>query len=255
MSRSDRTEAVVADMDRIFGPLVERRTTAAAARPAVVAGRQRRRSRWWMLGAPALVLVAGTALGLTAIREGWQPPVAATRSATPDAYRVRAPAMASRPSGAPAMVEPDSVAAAPAPDARNADVDAPAAVARDADSPPSDAPAMRPPTRTIIPATRSAAVRGPAIQRRRDGGVTAPDCPPGSLENRCIYQDVLAAHNRLYRAFERAKADGVSNRDLTAVTRRWRDARDRAEDDPDGAIRRYNQLADQLDDLRQDARP
>lgn len=255
MSRSDRTETVVADMDRIFRPLAVRPATAAAMRPATVVGRARRRSRWWVLGAPALVLAVGTALGLTAIREGWQPPVATTRPAIADAYRVRTPDMASRPSGVPATVEPESVAAAPAPDAGVSDVDAPAPVARADDLPPSDAPTMRPSTRTIVPATRSAPVRDPAIRRRRDGGVAGSDCPPGSLENRCIYQDVLAAHNRLYRAFERAKADGVSNRDLTAVTRRWRDARDRAEDDPDGAIRRYNQLADQLDDLRQDARP
>ena len=209
-----------------------------------------------MLGAPALVLVAGTALGLTAIREGWQPPVATTRPAIADAYRVRTPDMASRPSGVAATVEPESVTAAPAPDARINEVDAQRPVAHDEGLPPSNAPAMRPPTQQIVPATRSASARDPApAWRRRGGGVAVSDCPPGSLDNRCIYQDVLAAHGRLFRAFERAKEDGVSNRDLTAVTRRWREARDRAEDDPDGAIRRYNQLADQLDDLRQDTRP
>jgi hypothetical protein len=255
MSHSVRTETVAADMDRIFQPLAGV-TAGRHPSPNSVVGRERRRSRWWLLTLPPLVVAAGTALGLTAIHEGWQPPVAALRSAAPTAPQRRAIDQAA-PAGARVTDAPTAVAPAPLPDTGVAvgsggTDDAQGAVPRDDRTQPAaaDLPrAARQPVQPIDRAPGIATARAP--DRVRGGGGRASDsgCAPNSPENRCIYQDVLDAHGRLYRAYERARVRGVSNRDLTIIARRWREARNRADDDPDGAIRRYNQLADQLDDL------
>lgn len=254
MSHSVRTETVAADMDRIFQPLVGV-TAGRHPSPNPVVGRERRRSRWWLLTLPPLVVAAGTALGLTAVREGWQPPVA-LRSAAPTVLQKPAVEQGA-PAGPRVTDAPTAVANAPLPDTGVAvdsggTDDAQGAIPRDDRTQPAaaDLPrAARQPVRPIDRAPRIVTVRVP--DRVRGGGGRASDsgCPPNSPENRCIYQDVLNAHGRLYRAYERARVRGVSSRDLTVIARRWREARNRADDDPDGAIRRYNQLADQLDDL------
>ena len=75
-------------------------------------------------------------------------------------------------------------------------------------------------------------------------------CEPGSLDDQCIYQDVLNADGRLRRAFDSARRDGVPGNRLATIQRQWISARDNADADPDGTIRRYNRLADILDQER-----
>lgn len=80
-------------------------------------------------------------------------------------------------------------------------------------------------------------------------------CPPGSTDNRCIYQDVIYADTTLRVAFNRAKDAGVSEAFLADVGARWQKALQRSLDDPDGTIDRYNQLAATLDWQREDMAP
>lgn len=91
---------------------------------------------------------------------------------------------------------------------------------------------------------------GGAVQKvldRRDGFANLPRCTPGSTEDRCIYQDVLNADAKLRTAFDNARRAGVSNAQLSTIRARWNNARRDADDDPDGTIWRYNQLAAALD--------
>jgi hypothetical protein len=71
---------------------------------------------------------------------------------------------------------------------------------------------------------------------------------PGSLEDRCVYQDVLQADSRLRAIYQRAKQDGVSKLWLSAIARRWSRAHEDVKEDPGGSIRRYERLADALDE-------
>jgi len=267
MSINVQAESVAADMDRIFGPLADRPAPTVASRDLVIVGGGRRRSRWLMFGAPVLVLIAGTALGVTYARDDWRPQMVSARSATPADYRISGSDTARPATGGTVAgpAEPDVGAGDGAGAGDTLAVDVPDPVGQAAGDPGLAATAStraaadpRAPARIASDATRASAgidrAARPASARR--GGDTAtilPGCVPGSLEDRCIYQDVLNADGRLRRAFERARQDGVANRDLTAISRRWRQARDLASDDPDGTIRRYDQLADTLDDLRRDA--
>lgn len=261
MSINVQLDSVSADMERVFRPIAGRIAGPGVARESVTAVTRRGRSRWLMLGAPILVLIAGTALGVNYVREEWRPQMASAKPAAPVRERstrtsVAGPEVVVRAIGpaVPATLTGDgdaSAAQAPEPPERRG--------SREANSESSSPRGMRDDrdaSRMSSEDGRGAAddrpIRSATVRRGGDAGTTLPGCVPGSLEDRCIYQDVLNADGRLRRAFERAKQDGVGNRDLTVISRRWRQARELASDDPDGTIRRYDRLADALDDLRRD---
>lgn len=261
MAITVQTDSVAADMERIFRPLAGR-TVSAAPREAAGAVPARRRAKWLLFAAPVAVLVAGVALGVDYVGDAWRPKAAAARHATPADYRVAR--TDDRPAAAIANGVAPADAVVPARDDDPTLAEAPPPLRADgagealADATPTrTAPDPRVSVRTASVAARDGrsfdrAAR-PAPARRGGGGGSAyPDCAPGSLDDRCIYQDVLDADERLRRAFDRAKQDGVANRDLATVTRRWRQARDLATDDPDGTIRRYGQLAETLDEMRRE---
>lgn len=103
-------------------------------------------------------------------------------------------------------------------------------------------------TRRVIAATRGARSARPSQKK----SVFSPErCTSGSLEDRCIYQDVLSAHDRLSASYEQAKRNGMPAEYLTGVRARWARARRVATDEPDKAIERYNRLADFLDRFSQ----
>ena len=83
--------------------------------------------------------------------------------------------------------------------------------------------------------------------RLAEPGDAGDDCTPHSLDDQCIYADVLRADRRLHAAYAQAAKVGVPRVALLSATRRWRQARAIAQDRPDEAIRLYDALADDLD--------
>jgi hypothetical protein len=122
-------------------------------------------------------------------------------------------------------------------------------------APPADDATAVPPSRLLEPAPRATVASGPRLPQARPRRVTATragaeDCAPGASEQRCVFEDVLAADVRLRRAYARADRVGVSVDTLTAINQSWRRARRGAEADPYGTIDRYQRLTDALDDER-----
>lgn len=96
----------------------------------------------------------------------------------------------------------------------------------------------------------------------RDGGAAdtdiaaAPDVRRNAAAcwrdpDRCLYQDVLAADQRLVRAYQRARQAGVPARQMRDIRRRWDRALDGALDEPGEMIETYDGLADELDRTRE----
>lgn len=265
--------SVSADMDRIFKPLNDRVSSNAPQpdRPRQ-AGRPRGKRDWrfFTIVAPGLVLVAGAALAVGYGRFGEMPkPTGSIRHAAagpgsvtsagnvgdrqdPSGVRAASGEQAARPAIAPEsgnMMPPPA-----ADDARSTVSEAPVASPR---TPPVDRrvvrgaqPARMVPRATLAranPSPRQAPSRGEAADT-----AASPQCPPGSLEDRCIYQDVLNADARLRRAYRRARQSGVPYGQLESINRQWTRAREAAQDDPDGTIQRYDRLTGMLDRARQD---
>lgn len=258
------TDSVAADMDRIFKPLAARAgmVPAAALDGARKAGPDRRGWGRMVLVAPILLIVAGgtlaigyvsqDALGpkttarstLTAMRQVVAEP--ATRVQTPVAITpapqmdVMSPTVAT----APLAADPDP-ARDVAPASRAGGAAIPSTTQRDdaVERSPSD-------LRTSL-VLSDAPTRSAPLRSNRVAGSAPHDCVAGSLEDRCIYQDVLNADARLRLAYSRARRAGVSSQQLAAINRRWTRARDQADDDPDGTIERYDQLSDALDRARE----
>lgn len=87
------------------------------------------------------------------------------------------------------------------------------------------------------------------LRNARDG------CRPNSPDDECIYADVMRADRRLHAAYTQAVRVGVRRAALVSANRRWRQARELAEDRPDEAIRRYDALASDLDRYVADGTP
>ena len=254
------TDPVAADMDRIFKPLAKRGLASAMPLDRAGPGKKSRGGRRWRgltIVAPVLVVAASTMLAVGYVSQDSARPPSASRTAI-----VAGQASTAAPSAAVqtvALVAPSVRTGSEMPvDANGNRMTEPRA------------PAIEPPRRPAG-ATQDAATRAlPADRGGRSasapssmateaegarparGGSAAAGCPPGSLEDRCIYQDVLNADARLRRAYSRARRSGVSVRQLTAVNRRWIRAREMSLDDPDGTIERYDALADTLDRARRD---
>ncbi|QQV77739.1 hypothetical protein H5J25_02870 [Sphingomonas aliaeris] len=239
---TDSTPDVAADMERIFAPLAGR-SSQATANPVIVrsdnAPPPRPAGKGLLYVAPLLVLVAGGALASIYISNDGSPTAPVARSVA------AAPTIAT---DTGAGGEADMVESSMPADSSEMETGVSQSVPA-----PQDVAAAVPP----LPAA-------PAVQRRRDrsdaanedgeaqsGDVPSRACEPGSLDDQCIYQDVLNADGRLRRAFDRARRTGVPSGRLTAIQRQWISARDSADADPDGTIRRYDRLADILDQERE----
>lgn len=256
------TESVAADMDRIFEPLAQRAPVRAAgasdartrvARPGALGGGRR-----LAILAPVVLAIAAGGLALGYVGEQPTRPQRANATVASSDEGRRAIAAPSVASQAVSIVAP-SVRTGSEPVVRDggegvADP-APAPVPVRA-SVPSERlrgdRAARAPSRSMAGRAASRAASGAGLARDGRGAATGGRCVAGSLEDRCIYQDVLDADSRLRLAYRRAQRGGVSNRDLATVTRRWSRAREMSLDDPDGTIQRYDQLADTLDRARRD---
>ena len=266
----ETTDGVAADMERIFKPL-----TGRAIVPAFHHDRDDRRGhigRGWQrltLAAPALVLlvtaVLATGYGL-ADRPAERAKEVASAARLPRARVATAVTPPSAPAlsvPVPALTTPSAAATssgASAVNPRAPATDAPASIAETpatgnpdaAEALPARAPVRRPDMAAQPEPRREVAEARPVApaRERADPAPTVPQCTPGSLEDRCIYQDVLQADTKLRLVYDRAKQEGVSKLWLSAVARRWIRVREDAEEDPDGAIRRYGRLADALDEER-----
>lgn len=261
MSVELQANGVAEDMERIFRPVAGRRASSVPSRKAAAPDRRRRASRLLLLGVPALVVAAGASLGLDAIGGEPAAKVTTARAATATVRPVAIP------SAAPAADETFAEQVAPdvpGPDVGTRNVEPPV-VLRSASLPdetPQHFRPLRPPLARVVqaqpdqepPVAAQAESPAPVRSARRLREVATPvaDCPDGSPEDRCIYQDVLSADRRLRVAYERARQEGVEKLVLSVVGRHWREARERAEDDPDGTIRRYDYLASRLDDFSRD---
>lgn len=278
VSEVDRNQIVRSDMERVFRPLAGRSPAPehqAALDRHARAGRGsaglRGGFRWLTFAAPVLLVlfVAAFAIRFATVES------AASRTARKPSAGPLAPAAAPRdtaviassaakPSPVPGIVlkivelaradrsrpstaepsEPTPREAAPAPRAGAPAVPARAALADKGRR--TESRAARVGTAPVLAAVKSKA--RPPRARTRPSPAEAR-CPPGSLEDRCIYQDVLNADARLRAAYERATRNGVRTSELAAVRRRWARAQRSSLDEPDETIGRYGRLADELDSL------
>lgn len=269
------TEAVVADMERIFKPLAGRPHLTTLPDYDCVQVQGNPAGRGWrplMLVAPTLVLLVSAVLAISYARQG--------QHSAPSAP-VSTASQVSRPSIQPAATSP-YITPVVAPPALSPPV-ALAGVFRLPMNLPRSAPDQsarlrarnlaHPPRpvdlvpRSILATRRSltalrqswaiagTTARAASSRRGATGAQFSSVCSPESLDDRCIYQDVLSADTRLRLAYDRAERSGVSNWQLAGIDRRWSQAREHAQDDPDGTIRRYDQLAKMLDEKHRDIEP
>jgi hypothetical protein len=236
MLTGTRTD-VAADMERIFAPLDGRAAPRRGSVASVPALPRRGRSRAVLAAVAVAGAAAAAAIGYDL---GTVPDVQAPhRDATiPHATRPAAPpqpvAQLAVPEPAPAIEAVPEAGSEPEPDF------APPADAVASAGGPAIAPPDVRPRASVRPDRRIAPARDTVRDDERCTG------------DECIYRDVLAADRRLRRAYDRAARAGVSSDWLAGVNRRWNRARDRAQDDPDGAIDRYDQLAEALDAERRE---
>lgn len=247
MLMTPKPDPVASEMESIFKPLAGReRRPAEGEAPAEFRRRKRPVLSGWHLGVGAALVLVPLVTATLAIGDGRDyslasGPVTSARPAT-------AAPVGGRRDGKPGVQEPAS-------EARLAEaIDAPVAgVPQNAapDPPRQEAVASRPvETATRTPGARTA-FRDRARARNAPASRTQPvRCGSGLSEQHCLFEDVLEADARLRTAYDRADRAGVPTETLTAINRSWRRARRYAEADPRGTIRRYEQLADALDDER-----
>ncbi len=243
----ERDRHVRDDMERVFGLAGAAPTGDGARAPAPIASpaapvtastsvaAPRSGRRWILFAAPLLVavfvIVLAVKFAMTLVPDNAAAPAAERPAAT--AYTATAP----RPAPAETPVAEDVAVGMTPDDFGPAPIDdRPATAVADLRDAPAAAPAAASPV----------ADRRPADRRSR-----AADCPPGSEDDGCIYQDVVGADRRLRAAYDDAARAGVPTGELVAIRRRWDRARAISLDAPDETIRRYNQLTDRLEDLAQ----
>jgi len=255
------TDPVAADMDRIFKPLAKRGLASTVPLDRVGSGKSSRGGRRWRgltIVAPVLVVAASTMLAVGYVSQDSAHPRSASRAAiAPDRTSLRSTASPSAAVQTVALVAPSvrtgSEMLVDADGNRTVEPRAPAIEPlRRTTGETGDAAARALPAERGARSAPSSMLTEPEVARPARRGSTAAGCAPGSLEDRCIYQDVLNADARLRLAYSRARRSGVSVRQLTAVNRRWIRAREMSLDDPDGTIERYDALADTLDRARRD---
>ena len=253
-------EVVAADMERIFGPLGERQIIITPRQPHVSGGKSGSRKqtalRYIIIALTVLALMGAGIVGyrLIAVQDflrqttGWP------------AVQLQIPAIfKDRSSDAP-VPEHTSISPVSPVSPSDATVDTRAIL------PPSPPlPQTQTQTQTKSPSPPGPRIKAPLssnivddsvddvpVPDRRTAAPLQRDCPPGSEENRCIYQDVMAADARLRLAYKRARQAGVAENILRTTNLRWRQALQRSQDAPDLAIERYNRLATMLDQQREE---
>lgn len=222
---TSKPDQVASELESIFKPLDGRARRPEQGVASPVPPRRRRGLSRWHLGVGAALVAVPLVAATLALNDG-----RAYSEAT-----VSAPPPAVRPAQAPSVAPTQPLAVAPPveaapPVAQNPERDEPVATA----SPP---PAARP-----VPRERP---RRQAVRRADQAR-----CAPGVSDRYCLFEDVLEADARLRLAYDRADRAGVPAETLAAVNRSWRRARRGADADPLGTIRRYDRLADALDDER-----
>lgn len=226
MARPGDPRDISSDLERIFGTQANGGGQAGTGHSVVPAATPPARSRW-LIGLVPVAALGSIAFFLTEAQ-------VAHRPVAPAATGAKATAPAAPPPIAFTAVAP-SIPAAP--------------------SPPDGGVAPAEPT---MPADRHAPRVAPAPARPRIAepsrarpswlatGDLSSNCRPGSNEDACIYRDVRDADRRLVQVYRQAVRAGVSRDTLVRATKAWNRALDRSLDDPDGTIRRYDALADEL---------
>lgn len=259
------TDHVVADMERIFKPLAGRALVTAFQDDADASHRRGRVGRSWRLATltgAALTFLIASALAIAYGRFGM---FSARSSRLPIVASLQSDA--APPSASPSFLRASSVSTTPVPAAvvpiaaKHLRSSTDKAFPIRAQKPgittltatPSRVPRSLAGTKASM-TNRSAssvtagavALTAPLHRESAEPPLTSLSCEPGSLEDRCIYKEVLNADARLRVAFNQAKQAGVANSSLSAAIRLWRQARKIAEDDPDTTIAQYAQIADAL---------
>ncbi len=265
-------DQVVADMERIFKPLAGRAlVTAFHHDDRSESARVGRGWRRVTLAAPAAVLLVGAALAIGYGRADIpaaniaERSVAASTPATlvqptalPSSVPVSAPSTAMPPPSTNVSAAVTRLAIQPRPATGSApSLDALTRPSEPAPKPrPAEAAKLPAPAVALAadprPAKAITVASAPSRRERAESSRAAQRCEPGSMEDRCIYEDVLRADARLRRSYDEAKRGGVSKLWLAAVSRRWKRAAKAEEDDPDGTIDQYGRLADALDQKRRE---
>lgn len=226
MARPGDPRDISSDLERIFGTQANGGGQAGTGHSIVPTTTPPARSRW-LIGLVPVAALGSIAFFLTEAQVG-HPPVAPVIT------------------GAKATAAP-----APAPVAFTAVApSAPAApVATDRGAAPAEpaAPADRRVTRVAPrPASPRVGDASPVRPSWLATGDLSSNCRPGSNEDACIYRDVRDADRRLVQVYRQAVRAGVPRDTLVRATKAWNRALDRSLDDPDGTIRRYDALADEL---------
>jgi len=248
MPMTPKPDMVASEMEAIFTPVAGReRRPAHGEAPAAFRRRKRTGFSGWHLGVGAALVLVPLVTATLAIGDGRDYSLAPGAAASAR----QSPAV---PTG-PRPVARDGNSDMPAPTSEP--LLASASAAADAPSVAAHAPPRRSaePSRPAEMVARTPAIKASARDRTRVRTLPArridlARCAPGQSEQHCLFEDVLDADTRLRLAYDRADRAGVPTDTLTAINRSWRRARRYAEADPRGTIRRYERLADALDDER-----
>ena len=226
MARPGDPRDISPDLERIFGAQVSGGGQAGTGHSIAPATSPVERSRW-LIGLVPVAALGSIAFFLTEAQAPHRPAPPATAAVhttlradpAPVAFTAVAP-----PVPAATTAASRDIAATPAPSL------AERPVARVAPTPP------RP--RAVAPSS--------ARPSWLATGDLSSNCRPGSNEDSCIYRDVRDADRRLVQVYRQAVRAGVPRDTLVRATKAWNRALDRSLDDPDGTIRRYDALADEL---------
>jgi uncharacterized protein YecT (DUF1311 family) len=224
-----RFDQVGSTLEQIFGPAAETAPAPVSPRalPVLVASSSKRRGRRVAFGLvlASAATAAGVAMGITVFDRddrALSPP--ATRSATV------APAVKAVPPAPQPTVAVANVAVAP--------------IIAASPEPMSEAAREEVVTREVPPRVRKVPgdnVAAASVVSRR-----------GACEGQrgdsfaCVVERLDTADRELVEAYASAVDAGVPRPELVRINRRWNRARDRARDDPAGAVRSYERLADEL---------
>ena len=232
MARPGDPRDISPDLERIFGAQANGGGQTGTGHSIVPTGKPVTRSRW-LIGLVPVAALGSIAFFLTEAQVAQRP--------VPHAVTGAKAAIASAPPPvAFTAVAPAAPMATPPPDGGVAPAETPA---------PGPAPTsvgQRVARVAAAPERAGAADASPARPSWLATGDLSSNCRPGSNEDACIYRDVRDADRRLVQVYRQAVRAGVPRETLVRTTKAWNRALDRSLDDPDGTIRRYDALADEL---------
>lgn len=238
------TDDVAADMERIFEPLAGRSLVLSSRDFAKRSSPARWRAAFIVFFSLILCITAALAVGF-ALNDPPRPVALKTTAEQPATV-------------APVRMIPVPTVRAMATQMRPATAtEKPVVAARKVKS------VNRVPPSSLTSAVSAARTPRPELHSRPNGSLSnhserqetasrpaSRGCQQGDQEDWCIYQDVLSADRRLRLAYSRAERAGVPLTLLSRFSKNWNRARDHADDDPEGTMQRYEQLADAVDEAR-----